>query len=43
MKASDVLKKKGKADEKGSKKAGNALIDWIGKRRSMSKKKGGKY
>ena len=39
MKASDLLKKKGKSSDK---KPGNKLIDWIGKRRGKMKAAAGK-
>jgi hypothetical protein len=37
MKASDIIKKKGKNDGKGKKPGKNSLIDWIGKRRQAGK------
>lgn len=47
MKAADILKQKTKGHTttpkpaKGSGKAGNALISWIGKRRSLTPSKKG--
>lgn len=41
LKASDMVKKTGKAADKGDKKSGksgNAFIDWIGNRRAKAKK-----
>lgn len=38
MKASDIIKKKGKTESKGKKEKSSSLIDWIGKRRAGAKK-----